>query len=121
MPTTITAQNGAVIKQSTRISVSSCPVEIVSHRVVHHKLVLKIKAFAAGRISVKGKNLKGVTRRLGKAATTTIKIPLSRGGRKALSRARRKHRRLKVSVRVGFLPKQKGESSSAATAKVKFK
>ena len=121
MPTTITGQNGAVVKQSTRISVSRCPVEIVSHRVVAHKLILKIKTFAAGRISVKGRNLKTVSRRLGKASTVTLKIPLSRGGLKALRKTRHKHHRLKVRVRVGFVPKQKGESSSAASATVKFK
>jgi hypothetical protein len=121
MPTTITGQNGAVIKQSTRISVSGCPVEIVSHRIVGHKLVLKVKTFAAGRISVKGKNLKTVSRRLGKATTTTLKIPLSRGGLKALDKARQKHRRLKVRVRVGFAPKQKGESVSAASVGVTFR
>jgi hypothetical protein len=121
MPTTITGQNGAVIKQSTRISVSGCPVEIVSHRIVGHKLVLKVKTFAAGRISVKGKNLKTVSRRLGKATTTTLKIPLSRGGLKALDKARQKHRPLKVRVRVGFAPKQKGESVSAASVGVTFR
>ena len=31
MPTAITAQSGAQIKQSTRISVTGCPVRIVSH------------------------------------------------------------------------------------------
>ena len=121
MPTTITGQNGAVIKQSTRISVSGCPVEIVSHRIVGHRLVLKVKTFAAGRISVKGKNLKTVSLRLGKATTTTLKIPLSRGGLRALDEARRKHRRLKVRVRVGFAPRQKGEPSSTASVTVTFR
>jgi hypothetical protein len=46
-----------------------------------------------------------------------LKIPLSRGGLRALAR----HRRLKVKVRVGFVPKQKAESVSAATVGVTFK
>jgi hypothetical protein len=120
MPTTITAQNGAQIKQSTRISVSGCPVKIVSHRVVGHTLVLKVQAFAAGRISVKGgKNLRTVYKRLGKASTVTIKVPLTRRGAKALRGG--KGRRLKLRVRVGFVPKQKGEHNSTASATASFR
>jgi hypothetical protein len=122
MPTTITAQNGAQIKQNTRISVSGCPVEIVSHRVSGHKLILKVKTFVAGRIGVAaGKSLRGSSRRLGKASTTTLKIPLSRGGLKALRKARGRHRRLRLRVRVSFVPKSKGETRSAASATVVFR
>jgi hypothetical protein len=117
MPTAITAQNGAQVKQSTKISVSGCPVLIVGHRVSGHKLVLRIRTFAAGRISVKGKSLHTIYRRLGKAATTTLKAPLSRGGLRAL----RRHRRLRVHVRVGFVPKQKGAPGSVAFANVAFR
>jgi hypothetical protein len=118
MPTVITAQNGAQIKQSTRISVSNCPVRIVSHRVVGHTLILKVQTFAAGRISVKGKNLKQTSRRLGKAITTTLRIPLTRGGLKAVRTARSRHRHVKVKVRVGFVPTQKGAPSSSASIAV---
>ncbi len=117
MPTTITAQNGLQIKQNTTISVTNCGVIIVSHRVVGHKLILKVRTFAAGRISVKGNNLPRTFRRIGKASTATLKIPISRGGLRAI----RIHRRLKVRVRVGFLPRQKGVPSSAASASVTFR
>ena len=117
MPTTIVAQSGATIKQSTNISVAGCPVQILSHRVVGHRLVLKVKTFAAGRVSVKGKDLKTVSRRLSKATTTTIKVPLSRKGLAAL----RKHRKLKIRVRVAFAPTAKGGASSSASVTVTFK
>ena len=117
MPTTITAQNGAQIKQSTTISVSNCPVLIVGHRVIGHKLVLRVRTFAAGRIGVKGESLRTVYQRLGKAATTTLKASLSRGGLRAL----RRDRRLRVHVRVGFVPKQKGALGSVAFANIKFR
>jgi hypothetical protein len=117
-PTTIAAQSGAQIAQKTRISVTNCPVLILSHRVVGHKLVLKVKTFAAGRVSVKGKNLKApLYKRLAKATTTTLKVPLSRKGLAALAR----HRKLKIKVRVGFVPKAKAESVSAASVGVTFK
>jgi hypothetical protein len=118
VPTTIDAQSGARLVQKTKISVSSCPVQIVSHKVVGHRLVLKVRTFAAGRVSVKGKDLKAPRyKKLTKATTTTIKIPLSRKGLAALAR----HRKLKIKVRVGFVPKTKTESVSSASVEVKFK
>jgi hypothetical protein len=116
MPTVITAQSGAQIKQNTRISVSSCPVKIVRHRVVGHTLVLKVQTFAAGRISVKGKGLHTAYKRLTKASTVTIKVPLSRAGLRTL----RRHRRLELRVKVGFVPKTRGESTSSAAVAVRF-
>jgi hypothetical protein len=125
MPTTITAQSGAVIKQNTKIAVAGCTghgkgrsrIKILSHRVVKHKLVLRIQTFAAGRISVKAKNLRTVFRRVSKPAKVKIKIPLSHHGTKALSRKRK----LKFKVRVGFVPKVKAESVSVASTSAKFK
>jgi hypothetical protein len=117
MPTVITAQSGAQIKQNTRISVSSCPVRIVRHRVVGHTLVLKVQSFAAGRVSVKGKGLHTTYKRLAKASTVTIKIRLSRAGLRTL----RRHRRLKLRVKVGFVPKSRGESTSSAAVTVRFR
>jgi hypothetical protein len=114
MPTTITAQNGKVIKQNTRISVSGCGVRIVSRRISKGHAVVTVKTPAAGRVSAGGKNLKTVYRRPGKAEKLTISVPLSRAGRKALAA----HGRLSVSVRVGFVPKAKDKSSSAHTTVV---
>ena len=117
MPTTIVAQSGATIKQSTKISVSGCPVRIVSHKVVGHQLVLRVRTFAAGRVSVKGRSLRTTFKRVAKATTITIRTRLSRKGLSALAR----HRALKVRVRVGFMPKQKGGARSAASATVRFR
>jgi hypothetical protein len=114
MPTTITAQSGRQIKQNTTISATNCPVMIVSHRVAGHELILRVRTFAAGRISVKGDNLRTTFRRVGKASTTTLRIPIFHGGLRSL----RRHRRLKISVRVGFVPRQRGAPSSTASAGV---
>ena len=121
MPTTITAQSGAQVKQNTRISVSSCGVRILSHRVVKHKLIIKVRTLGAGLITLKGTGLPTVSRRVSKSATVTFKLPLTRRGLKALSRARRSHRKLKISVHVAFTPKQKGQFGSAAATTVTFK
>ncbi len=117
MPTVITAQSGAKLEQSTRISVGGCGVRILSRRVRGHRLLLRVRTLVAGRVSVKGKDLRTVSRRLSKAATVTLTIPLTRGGLKAL----RRHRRLKVRVGVAFVPKQRGLARSSASAAVTFR
>jgi hypothetical protein len=117
MPTTITAQNGAVIKQNTRISVSGCGVRILSRRVRGHKLILVLRTLGGGLITVKGNGLRGVSRRVKRSATVTFKLALTRGGLRSLHR----HHRLKVGVRVGFRPSQKGALRSAASTSVTFR
>src|SRR3954452_11317 len=102
MPTTITGQNGTVVKQNTNIAVANCGVRIVGHKVVGNTLFLTVQTFAPGRVSGKGGGLATRFRRFGGAQKrATLKLPLSRGGR---SRAKP----FKVRVRVGFLPKAKG-------------
>jgi hypothetical protein len=126
MPTTIIAQSGARIQQSTIISVAGCHagkarrrgVRILRRRIVGHTLILVVRTPAAGRITAKGTYLKTVVKRVRKATTTTLEIPLSRKGLRALHRH---NRPLKVRVRVGFKPKQRGAPSSAASTAVKFR
>jgi hypothetical protein len=118
MGTTITAQSGAQIKQNTRISVAGCGVRILSRRVRAHKLILRVRTLGAGRITVKGKGLRGASKRVSKSATVTFRLPLTRSGLRAL---RRHHNRLKVSVRVSFRPARKGEESSTASTSVTFR
>jgi hypothetical protein len=123
MPATITAQDGAQIKQDTKISVSGCPgktgsrsrVKILAHRVVGHTLMLKVQTPAAGRVSAAGSDLRPVVRRLGKASTTTLDIALTRDGLRAL----RTHHLLKIVVRVRFVPNHTGASSSTVSAVIR--
>jgi hypothetical protein len=113
MPTIITGQNGKQIKQNTLISPTGCGVQIVGHKVVGNTVYLTIKTFAAGRISGGGKGLSTKYRSLNAASkATTLKIPLSRGGR-----SRRKP--FKVKVRVGFVPKKGAHTSATVTVSVR--
>jgi hypothetical protein len=116
MPTTITAQSGAVIKQSTRITVTGCPVLITKHKVKGHTATLTVKVPAAGRISVSGKGIKTVKRSVSKASTVTLRIRLSGKGLATLSRKSR----LKIKLRVGFVAKA-GSPGSKASVTVTFK
>ena len=119
MPTTITAQNGKIIKQSTKIAVGDCPIVILSHRVQGHEVILVVKVPAAGRVSAGGKNLLARRKRPGKARDLTVAVPLSSGGVRALANSRR--HRLSVKVRLGFVPKAKKSPKSSASATVVFK
>jgi hypothetical protein len=106
MPTTITGWNGKVVKQKKKIAVRGCPVRIVGHKVVGHTAYLTVQMPAAGRISGSGSGLATVFRRLNKATTAALKVPLSRAGR-------HRHRPFRVRVRVGFVPKARGPHSIA--------
>jgi Immunoglobulin I-set domain len=101
-PVPITGADGTQIKQSKNTSVSGCPLRIVGHKVVGNTVLLIVQTFAAGRISGGGPNLATVYWHLGDATkAVTLRVPLTR-------RARGKHRPLRVRVRVGFVPTQKG-------------
>ena len=123
MPTTITAQNGAQVMQNTRISVTGCPgggrrdFKILKRRVVGHTLLLKVQTFIAGRLIARGKYLKTASRKLRRPTITTLKLPLKGTGLGAL----RRHRPLKIRVRVVLVPPHKGEPHATASVKVAFK
>jgi hypothetical protein len=117
MPTTITAQSGAQIKQNTKINVAGCPVKILRRRIVHGVLILTIQTFGAGRVIATGKNLRTASRRVRGPGITTLRVRLSRKGARAL----RNRGRLKIRVRVRFVPAQRGESASAASTTVTFR
>jgi hypothetical protein len=117
MPTTITAQNGIQFKQNTKIAVAGCAVRIVRRKLVGHTLLLTVQTPSAGRISVSGRNLKGLSKSVRKASTVTLKVHFSRGGLRAL----RAHRRLQLHVSVRFIPRQKGEQRSGASTTLKVR
>ena len=124
MPTTLTAQSGAVIKQSTNVGVEGCTgkgkgttrFKILSKKIVKNKLVVRVQTFAPGRVSLKNRYLRTTYKHFAKAGKFTIKAPLSRKGVKA-----QRARKLKFKARVGFYPKSKREDVSVAFTNVGFK
>jgi len=110
MPTTITAQNGKVIKQNTAIMVQSCPVTVISSHTKGNKAVVTVKVPSAGRVSGGGSHLKTIYKHPGKAKKVTLEVPLTTSARP-----------LTVRVRVGFVPKSKKEKTSVAHTTVRFK
>jgi hypothetical protein len=109
MPTTITGQNGKVIKQNTSIAVTGCPVLVLSRFSHAGRAIVTVRAPSAGRVSGSGANLHTVYKHPNKAKKVTLEIPLS----KAVGHSA-------VSVRIGFIPKNKKEKSSVAHTTVVF-
>ena len=115
MPTTITGQNGTVVKQNTKIAVANCGIQILGQKVVGNEDILTVQTYAAGRISGSGSNLSTVARHLNAASKkATLRVPLSSGGRS-------KGRPFTTQVRVGFFPKKKGGKTSVAYIKATFR
>ena len=114
MPTTITGQNGVVVKQNTRISVSGCGVRIVGHKVVGNTAFLTVQTFGAGRISGKGSGLATSS-----AGSHGAAEGYAEGA--ALARRPRPAPPFKVRLRVGFVPKAKGGKSSVSFVTLTFR
>jgi hypothetical protein len=117
MPTIITAQSGAQIKQNTKIAVTGCPIKILRRRIANHVLLLTVQTFGAGRVIVTGKNLRSASKSVRGPTITIIRVRLSSNGLRALSN----HRGLKIRVRVRFAARQRGESGSTASTTVGFR
>ena len=109
MPTTITAQNGRVVKQNTPVAVSGCPVVVLSRFTHNRQAVVTVKAPAAGRVSGSGPSLGTRYKHPGKAQKVTLNLPLT----KAVGHS-------PIRVRIGFLPKNKKERSSVVYTTVVF-
>jgi len=85
-------------------------VKILSHKVKGHTLTLTVKTPSAGLITVTAAHAKRVSKKVAKATTTTLKVPLTKAG---IASAKR-HHKLNVKVGVAFKPTS-GAVSSAVT------
>jgi hypothetical protein len=128
MPTTITAQSGAQVKQNTEVSVAGCPfgsyrhkLRILHRKIVGHSVVLRVQTLVVGRVSAGGRDLHTARKRVRKPSTFTLKVPLSREGLKALRASARGHHRLKITVRVALVPVGRREGISTASTAVAFR
>jgi hypothetical protein len=109
MPTTITGQNGLVVKQNTRIKITNCPVRIVGHKVVGNVAYLTVQTPAAGRVSGSGNGLASVHRSFaGAKNAVSLRIPLS-------SKGLRRGRPFRAKIRVGFVPRHGRHSTASIT------
>jgi len=112
MPTVITGQNGAVIKQNTKIAVAGCPpsVSITKIRVKGNAILVTVNLSEAGTAKISGKGLKTTVKRGLKAGIHTIRVPLTNAGKSA----KRSHKKMKVQASLTV-----GRQSATGTASVK--
>jgi hypothetical protein len=109
-PTTIIAQSGAQLLQQTTIAVRGCPFAIVSHRPAGTRVVLRVRVPGAGRVTVGGRDLRPLGRRVGKAGTVTLTVRLTRAGGRSL----RARGRLRIGLRARFAPRAGGHRARAS-------
>ena len=96
MPTEITAQNGAVIRQTTAITPTGCPpsVSIAKTQIKHDSLSITVKLGQTGTLKITGKGLKSTTKKNLKAGTHTLTVQLTASG----MAAKRHKRKLNIKV-----------------------
>jgi hypothetical protein len=113
MPTALTGQNGAVIKQTTKIAVSGCPkptVEIKQVKVTGDAVLVTIVTSQRGTVTVSGSGLKTIKQTLA-AGAHQLKVSLTKNGRTA----RKHHKKTKVKASV---KDSNGSSSKTMTLKL---
>jgi hypothetical protein len=105
MPTEFLAQNGAVIHQSTPISVSGCKpaIRVVGHSVKGSHASIRVTVPTAGTLVATGTGIKRSVRRVGKAGAVAIGVTLS--GHDLHVLAKNPHQRVNVKVKLRFTPK----------------
>ncbi|HXW58590.1 MAG TPA: hypothetical protein VEJ23_03835 [Solirubrobacteraceae bacterium] len=112
MPTTITAQNGKVFKQNTKIQPVNCGIQVVGHKTAGNVARITVQTYGAGRVSGSGSGLSTAAKWVNGATRTTIDVPLTSSARQ--------HKPKTVRVRIGFFPKKKGAATSVAYQSVRF-
>ena len=107
MPTTITGQNGAVIKHSTKIAVTGCKpaITVARHSVKGGTATIAVSVPSAGELVASGKGLSRASKNAGGAGTVTVKLRLSNKEHAFL--AHHPGRRLAARVKLVFTPTPK--------------
>jgi hypothetical protein len=111
MPTAFTAQNGAVINQSTPIAVEGCSTALsFTHKVKQKTLTLTVYAPVAGKITATGKGITSQTKTAKGQENLTITLKQKRAGKQ------------KTTVKVAFTPSTgKDRKKQGKSAKITFK
>jgi hypothetical protein len=115
MPTTLTGQNGGVVRQSTPIAVTGCApsIKVTKHTVKGKTATFVISVPSAGKLTGKGAGLTGAAKTVSAAKNVTLKLKLNKKEQAFL--ARHPHRKLKLHVKLQFRPK-KGTRLSTSVA-----
>ncbi|MCL2770058.1 MAG: hypothetical protein FWD42_08125, partial [Solirubrobacterales bacterium] len=115
MPTTLTAQNGAVIKQNTSIAVTGCTptIRVIRHTVSGKHATVVVSVPSAGRLVADGGGVLPKARMVSKVGIVTMTLRLSSSEQRFL--AHHRGRRLEVPIQLSFSPSH-GRRLSARVA-----
>jgi hypothetical protein len=108
-PTTIVAQNGAVINQTTNVAINGCPnkITILSRHVSGHTITLKVSVPSAGTLTVTGKHLTKTKHTTHQAESITITL-----------KATTPHK-LKTTIKLAFTPTKGNHLHTQTTITIK--
>ncbi len=109
MPTTIVAQNGAVLDQSTLVQPQGCPnkLTILSHKVKKRTLTLKIAVPGAGKLTATAKHLGTASKTASGRGVVTLSLTAKGRGK------------LTTKVKLTFSPSHGKKLTAALGAKLK--
>lgn len=111
-PTTIIAQSAAKITQDTKIAVTGCPIQLISHKRRGSRVIITVWVPEAGRLSVTGHGLRRSSARVRKAGRVKMSLPLSAG---LTSQLAGKHPR-RLQLKIGFAPRSGHNTSGLKLA-----
>ena len=115
MPTTLTAQNGAVIKQSTHLAVTGCKAALTvrRHSVKGATASVLVGVPLAGRLSASGAGIHPVRRKVTVPGDVALSLALTQGQQRFL--AAHPGKRLRVHVKLALAPQHGPKLSSSLT------
>ncbi len=76
-PTTIIAQNGAKLTPTTKLTVSGCPVLLLSHKRKGSHLIVRIWAPRSGRVSISLPGTAAMHKRVRGEGDMTVAVPIN--------------------------------------------
>ncbi len=120
MPTTLVAQDGTKVVSSTTVTVTGCAGSRKSKqltarlRLRGHAAMVTVSVPAAGKVTVRGRDVKPVTVSVSRSRTITIRAALSPAGLRSL----RRHDHRSISLKVTFHGPPSSADQGAMTATV---
>lgn len=111
-PTTITGQNGAVLKQDTAIQVTGCAqhISITKHKLVAGSVAVTLSTTLKGLVTITGAGLRKTSKTLA-PGTHTVNVPFTARGRKE----RNRHRKITIKAALKV-----GKKAVTSTARLKL-
>jgi hypothetical protein len=107
MATKLTAQNGAVINQSTPVVVEGCSngLKVLSHSIHKRTLTIKVAVPSAGRLTATAKGMTKTSKTAKGRSTVTLSLNAKKSGK------------LKTKVKLSFAPTKGSRLVAAVTAR----